>query len=120
MLVLCCGLVRGAVAMADRPLGNRSLRIVALDDAILWIGLAVLLFLHKGEGGEMFSVGLAQIGAIGVFAAMILLRGRFALSTCPIIFSLTLCWASPICRRAPILQACSPRNHLPGDCSPRR
>ena len=76
-LPVLVGIVR-ELPMADRPLGNLSLRIAALDDAILWIGLAVLLFLHKGEGGEVFSGGLAPIGAIGVFAAMILLRGRFA------------------------------------------
>jgi Kef-type K+ transport system membrane component KefB len=74
-LPVLVGIVR-ELPMADRPLGNLSLRIAALDDAILWIGLAALLFLHKGEGGAVFSGGLAQIGAIGVFALMIGLRGR--------------------------------------------
>lgn len=74
-LPVLVGIVR-ELPMADRPLGNLSLRIAALDDAILWIGLAALLFLHKGEGGVMLSGGLAQIGAVGVFALMIGLRGR--------------------------------------------
>lgn len=74
-LPVLVGIVR-ELPMADRPLGNLSLRIAALDDAILWIGLAVLLFLHRGEGGAVFSGGLAQVGAVGVFAAMIGLRGR--------------------------------------------
>ncbi|NIJ38307.1 Kef-type K+ transport system membrane component KefB [Sphingopyxis panaciterrae] len=75
-LPVLVGIVR-ELPIADRPLGNLSLRIAALDDAILWIGLAALLFLHKGEAGSLFAGGLGQAGAIGVFALMIGLRGRF-------------------------------------------
>jgi Kef-type K+ transport system membrane component KefB len=78
-LPVLVGIVR-ELPMADRPLGNLSLRIAALDDAILWIGLAVLLFLQKGEGGAVFSGGLAQVGAVGVFALMIGARGRLVRS----------------------------------------
>jgi Kef-type K+ transport system membrane component KefB len=74
-LPVLVGIVR-ELPMADRPIGNLSLRIAALDDAILWIGLALLLFLHKGEGGAMLAGGLAPIGAISVFALMIAVRGR--------------------------------------------
>lgn len=74
-LPVLVGIVR-ELPMADRPLGNLSLRIAALDDAILWIGLAVLLFLHKGEGGAVLSGDGAHLGAIGVFTLMIVLRGR--------------------------------------------
>lgn len=74
-LPVLVGIVR-ELPIADRPLGNLSLRIAALDDAILWIGLALLLFLHAGEDGAMFAADLAQLGAIGVFAVMIVLRGR--------------------------------------------
>lgn len=74
-LPVLVGIVR-ELPTADRPLGNLSLRIAALDDAILWIGLALLLFVHAGDGGAMFAGGLLQIGAIGVFGVMIALRGR--------------------------------------------
>lgn len=74
-LPVLVGIVRELPA-ADRPLGNLALRIAALDDAILWIGLALLLFFHHGEGGELFSGGSADLGAIGIFALMILARGR--------------------------------------------
>lgn len=75
-LPVLVGIVR-ELPIADRPLGNLSLRIAALDDAILWIGLAALLFLHKGEAGSLFAGGLPQAGAVGIFALMIALRGRF-------------------------------------------
>ncbi|GAO78045.1 MULTISPECIES: cation:proton antiporter [unclassified Sphingopyxis] len=73
-LPVLVGIVR-ELPMSDRPLGNLSLRIAALDDAILWIGLALLLFLHKGETGALLAGGLAQIGAIAVLATMIAARG---------------------------------------------
>ncbi len=72
-LPVLVGIVR-ELPMADRPLGNLALRIAALDDAILWTGLAVLLFLHNGDGGAILTGGWRQLAAIGVFAAMILLR----------------------------------------------
>lgn len=82
-LPVLVGIVRELPA-ADRPLGNLSLRIAALDDAILWIGLAVLLFLHNREtgaaGGAMVAAGASQFAAVAIFAAMILLRRRFAAS----------------------------------------
>jgi Kef-type K+ transport system membrane component KefB len=74
-LPVLVGIVR-ELQMTDRPLGNVSLRIAALDDAMLWIGLALLLFLHRGEEGTLFSGGLAPIGAVAVFAAMIAARDR--------------------------------------------
>ncbi|MDO9367295.1 MAG: cation:proton antiporter [Sphingopyxis sp.] len=78
-LPVLVGIVR-ELPMADRPLGNLSLRIAALDDAMLWIGLAALLFLHTGpsggEGGALFAEGWSQPAAVGVFALMIALRGR--------------------------------------------
>jgi len=74
-LPVLVGIVR-ELPMRERPIGNLSLRIAALDDAILWIGLAALLFLQKGEGGAVFAGGFVQIGAVGVFALMIGLRGR--------------------------------------------
>lgn len=75
-LPVLVGIVR-ELPMEDRPLGNLSLRIAALDDAILWIGLAALLFLHKGETDSLFAGGLPQAAAIAVFAAMIAVRRRF-------------------------------------------
>ena len=74
-LPVLVGIVR-ELPKSDRPTGNLSLRIAALDDAILWMGLALLLFLHKGEGAAVFAGGLEPIGAIGVFALMIVLRRR--------------------------------------------
>ena len=76
-LPVLVGIVRELPA-ADRPLGNLSLRIAALDDAILWTGLALLLFLHKGEGGAILPGSWMQAVAIGVFVLMIALRGRIA------------------------------------------
>ena len=83
-LPVLVGIVR-ELPMADRALGNLALRIAALDDAILWIGLALLLFLHDGTIG---SGGWKQLAAIGLFALMLLLRAgpirlpapRFAMS----------------------------------------
>lgn len=74
-LPVLVGIVR-ELPIADRPLGNLSLRIAALDDAILWIGLAALLFLHNGEAGAVLSGGVTQLGAVAVLAAMIAARGR--------------------------------------------
>lgn len=83
-LPVLVGIVR-ELPMADRALGNLALRIAALDDAILWIGLALLIFLHDGTIG---SGGWKQLAAIGLFALMLLLRAgpirlpapRFAMS----------------------------------------
>lgn len=74
-LPVLVGIVR-ELPMADRPLGNLALRIAALDDAILWIGLAVLLFLHSGNGGAVLTGEFGKVAAFGVFALMILARGR--------------------------------------------
>ncbi|MBA3940450.1 MAG: sodium:proton antiporter [Sphingopyxis sp.] len=74
-LPVLVGIVR-ELPLADRPLGNLALRLAALDDAILWTGLAVLLFLHKGESGALFAGGWTHVAAFGLFAAMILQRGR--------------------------------------------
>lgn len=71
-LPVLVGIVRELPA-ADRPLGNLALRIAALDDAILWIGLAILLFLHAGASGT-FAADWRDVGAIGLFVAMIALR----------------------------------------------
>lgn len=74
-LPVLVGIVR-ELPLADRPLGNLALRIAALDDAILWTGLAVLLFLHRGEGGTPFPGGWLPLAAIAILAAMTLLRSR--------------------------------------------
>lgn len=74
-LPVLVGIVR-ELPFTDRPTGNLALRIAALDDAILWIGLALLLFLHNGDGGAIMGGGWANLGAVGVFALMIGLRGR--------------------------------------------
>ena len=71
-LPVLVGIVR-ELPMADRALGNLALRIAALDDAILWIGLALLLFLHDGTIG---SGGWKQLAAIGLFALMLALGSR--------------------------------------------
>lgn len=74
-LPVLVGIVR-ELPIADRTTGNLALRIAALDDAILWTGLALLLFLHSGDGGSIMAGGWANLAAIGVFALMIVLRGR--------------------------------------------
>ncbi|PZU45586.1 MAG: sodium:proton antiporter [Sphingomonas sp.] len=78
-LPVLVGIVR-ELPLADRPLGNMALRIAALDDAILWIGLALLLFLHNGESngpsGEVLSGSWNQLGAIGLLLLLLLFRGR--------------------------------------------
>lgn len=74
-LPVLVGIVR-ELPIADRPLGNLALRIAALDDAILWIGLAVLLFLHSGDGGVVLAGDWAKLGSFATFALMILARGR--------------------------------------------
>jgi Kef-type K+ transport system membrane component KefB len=71
-LPVLVGIVRELPA-PDRPLGNLALRIAALDDAILWIGLAVLLFLHAGANGAVIA-DWRDFAAIGLFVAMIALR----------------------------------------------
>lgn len=74
-LPVLVGIVR-ELPTGDRPLGNMALRIAAFDDAILWIGLALLLFLHNGESGTIASGGPAGLGAIGLLVSMAILRGR--------------------------------------------
>lgn len=74
-LPVLVGIVR-ELPLADRPLGNLALRIAALDDAILWIGLAALLFLHSGDGGAVLASDWAKLGSFAIFALMILARGR--------------------------------------------
>lgn len=74
-LPVLVGIVR-ELPMTDRPLGNLALRLAALDDAILWVGLAVLLFLHNGESNAVLAGDWMHLAAIGLFALMILARGR--------------------------------------------
>lgn len=74
-LPVLVGVVRELPA-ADRATGNLALRIAALDDAILWIGLAVLLFLHAGQAGGFMAMDARGLAALGVFAAMALLRRK--------------------------------------------
>lgn len=75
-LPVLVGVVRELPA-GDRATGNLALRIAALDDAILWVGLAALLFLHAGQTGGFLEAGSLGLGAIGVFAVMALARRRF-------------------------------------------
>lgn len=74
-LPVLVGIVRELPA-EDRPLGNLSLRIAALDDAILWAGLALLLFFHNGESGGLAPDGWAPLVACGLLALMSALRDR--------------------------------------------
>lgn len=74
-LPVLVGIVRELPAK-DRPLGNLSLRIAALDDAILWAGLALLLFIHNGESGGFATGDWTILAACGVLALMPALRGR--------------------------------------------
>jgi Kef-type K+ transport system membrane component KefB len=74
-LPVLVGIVR-ELPVADRPLGNLALRIAALDDAVLWSGLALLLFLHNGESGATALYGPVCLAALGLLAAMPLLRDR--------------------------------------------
>lgn len=73
-LPVLVGIVRELPA-ADRPLGNISLRIAAFDDAILWTGLALLLFLHHG-GNVGAPGGWAGIAALAILVSMPFLRSR--------------------------------------------
>lgn len=73
-LPVLVGIVRELPA-DDRPLGNIALRIAAFDDAILWTGLALLLFLHHG-GGAVAPGGWAALVALGILALMPFMRGR--------------------------------------------
>ncbi len=73
-LPVLVGIVRELPA-ADRPLGNLALRIAAFDDAILWAGLALLLFLHRG-GNAAAPGGWAGLAALAILALMLLLRNR--------------------------------------------
>jgi len=74
-LPVLVGIVRELPAK-DRPLGNLSLRIAALDDAILWAGLALLLFIHNDDSGGLATGGWTILAACGVLALMPTLRGR--------------------------------------------
>jgi Kef-type K+ transport system membrane component KefB len=55
---------------ADRATGNLALVIAALHDAILWIGLAVILFAHLGQAGGPMALNMDDAIAFGVFAVM--------------------------------------------------
>jgi Kef-type K+ transport system membrane component KefB len=73
-LPVLVGVVRELPA-ADRPTGNLALRIAALDDAILWVGLAVLLFLFIGQTeGGFLAMGAEGVLGIALFVAMALAR----------------------------------------------
>lgn len=72
-LPVLVGIVR-ELPIGDRPLGNLALRIAALDDAILWIGLAVLLFLHAGQTDGVMNADWRDGAALALFVAMILAR----------------------------------------------
>jgi Kef-type K+ transport system membrane component KefB len=72
-LPVLIGIVR-ELPGADRPLGLVSLRIAALDDAILWIGLAVILALQAGQGGSLLTFDWRHGLAVAVFVAMALAR----------------------------------------------
>lgn len=72
-LPVLVGVVRELPA-GDRATGNLALRIAALDDAILWVGLAALLFLHAGKTGGFLETGYEGVAAIGVFVVMGLAR----------------------------------------------
>ncbi len=72
-LPVLIGIVRELPA-GDRPLGLVSLRIAALDDAILWIGLAVLLAVKVGAAGAFFTFDWRHGLAVAVFAAMAAVR----------------------------------------------
>lgn len=71
-LPVLVGIVRELPAQ-DRPIGNLALRIAALDDAILWIGLGALMFLHSGQKGG-FSTDWSDFAAVGFFVTIIALR----------------------------------------------
>lgn len=73
-LPVLVGIVR-ELPQADRLLGNMALRIAALDDAILWIGLAVLLSLHAGQTSGLMQVDWAHVGAVGAFVMLAIARG---------------------------------------------
>lgn len=72
-LPVLVGIVRELPA-ADRAIGNLALRIAALDDAILWAGLAVLLFLHNDTASGVMSATWQDAVAIALFIVMILAR----------------------------------------------
>ena len=72
-LPVLVGLVR-ELPLPDRPIGNLALRIAALDDAILWSGLALLLFLFGGKAGGLLATDWHDGAALALFAAMALLR----------------------------------------------
>ncbi len=72
-LPVLVGIVR-ELPIADRPLGNLALRIAALDDAILWVGLAALLFLHLGQTDGVMSFDWRDAVALSLFAAMAIAR----------------------------------------------
>jgi Kef-type K+ transport system membrane component KefB len=76
-LPVLVGIVR-ELPEADRPLGNLSLRIAALDDAVLWSGLALLLFFHNGKSIGIAAGGWGPFVALGLLGLMPLLRGRIA------------------------------------------
>jgi Kef-type K+ transport system membrane component KefB len=72
-LPVLVGVVRELPA-ADRTTGNVALRIAALDDAILWVGLAAILFFHLGQQGGFMGLDWRSLAGVGVFVAMAVLR----------------------------------------------
>lgn len=73
-LPVLVGIVR-ELGRDDQALGGMALRIAALHDAILWVGLSMILLAHNGEAGAIGAFGWRQLAAIGVFGAMFALRG---------------------------------------------
>lgn len=75
-LPVLIGLVR-ELAPPERPLGQIALGVAVIDDAVLWIGLAVLLLFANGgtafatwDGSELLAVGaLGVLGMLGVVAS---------------------------------------------------
>ena len=71
-LPVLIGIVR-ELPRADRPLGLISLRIAALDDAILWSGLAAILAFQADQAGALFAFDWRHGLAVVVFIVLKLL-----------------------------------------------
>ena len=69
-LPVLVGIVR-ELAPADRFLGQLALRVAVIDDAVLWIGIALLVFVANGQS-QISAWGATQFIAIGVLAALAL------------------------------------------------
>jgi Kef-type K+ transport system membrane component KefB len=76
-LPVLVGIVR-ELPLADRVTGNIALRIAALDDAVLWVGLAILLFLHGSQNGVFPELTMLSVAAPAIFVLMSLSRRRLA------------------------------------------